>query len=342
MWDEKYGGFYFVLLDKETNRDQIIKRAYGNAFAIFGLSAYYSLTKNEEAKKLAQETFYWMEKTYYDSLHGGYFDLATREGISFANKEENEPIDILENIEKAKYKDYNSTINILTAFIPLYEVWKSENLRIRLKDIFFVVRDTMINEKGHLNLYYKRDWDLISIKDSSKEYIMNNYKFDNVSFGSDIETAFLLLEAGEVLGLNNDKTLRKAKSLVDHTLKYGFDNNYAGIYYSGYYFKEDKKPIAIEKRKSWWCQAEGIRTLLLYSYIYPHKRKYKSSFYKLWHYVKKYLIDQKYGGWYPNGIDLKGYTKQAQKASKWKSCFHTYRALEYILKMLKYDKQIVK
>jgi mannobiose 2-epimerase len=43
MWDKKYGGFY-NLVDREgnviKNNGSIIKEAYGNSFAIYGLAAY--------------------------------------------------------------------------------------------------------------------------------------------------------------------------------------------------------------------------------------------------------------------------------------------------------------
>jgi len=334
MWDEKYGGFYFILPTSEEKKESVIKRAYGNAFAILGLSGYYSLTKNEEAKDLAIKAFRWMEENLYDSTYGGYYDKATRKGISYANKRSDGSVGLLEDIGTAKYKDFNSTINILTAFPYLYRIWKDKTLEKRLTELFHIVRDTMTNDKGYLNTYFEKDWELISLKDSSDQYIKNNYSMDNISFGSNIETAFILLEAGDVLGLNNKETHKTAKSLVDHTLQYGFDDNYAGIYYTGYHFKGDPKPTVLEDRKSWWCQAEGLRSLLLHSYLYSNNDEYKTAFYRLWDYTKNYIIDQKYGGWYHNGIDVEGYDKKQQKASKWKSCFHTFRTLEYMLRML--------
>ena len=79
-----------------------------------------------------------------------------------------------------------------------------------------IIRDTITTPKGYLNLYFKRDWTPISNKRQNPDSIKNNSGFDHVSFGHDIETAYLLIEASKVLGIKNDTvTLRKAKKMVD-------------------------------------------------------------------------------------------------------------------------------
>jgi hypothetical protein len=59
MWDKEYGGFY-DLVDRygEPIKESgtIIKRAYGNAFAIYGLAAYYHASGDTVALELAKET----------------------------------------------------------------------------------------------------------------------------------------------------------------------------------------------------------------------------------------------------------------------------------------------
>lgn len=45
---------------------------YGNAFAIYGLSAYALATGSSEARGLALNTFRTLDKLYHDSTNGGY------------------------------------------------------------------------------------------------------------------------------------------------------------------------------------------------------------------------------------------------------------------------------
>ena len=65
MWDEQYGGFY-QLVNREgepiSNSDEEIRKTlYGNAFALYGLSAYYHFSKDSTALELAKQTFNWLE-----------------------------------------------------------------------------------------------------------------------------------------------------------------------------------------------------------------------------------------------------------------------------------------
>jgi hypothetical protein len=60
MWDHQYGGFY-TFVDREghpihgTNKD-----AYGNAFAIYSLAAYYKALGDTSALNLAKQGFLWL------------------------------------------------------------------------------------------------------------------------------------------------------------------------------------------------------------------------------------------------------------------------------------------
>jgi mannobiose 2-epimerase len=114
MWDKKYGGFY-NLVAKDGTPKSIIKEAYGNAFAIYGLSAYYECSHDTAALNLAKETFMWLEKNSHDSIYKGYYQHLNRDGshvIRTANVQSN---------AETGYKDQNSSIHILEALTELYK-----------------------------------------------------------------------------------------------------------------------------------------------------------------------------------------------------------------------------
>jgi len=64
MWDKKYSGFYNLVTRQGQDKSNPIapKEAYGNAFAIYALSAYYKASGDTGALSLAKKAFYWLEK----------------------------------------------------------------------------------------------------------------------------------------------------------------------------------------------------------------------------------------------------------------------------------------
>jgi mannobiose 2-epimerase len=337
MWDNDFGGFYQMrnrkgdLSSYEGFFDE--KRTYGNAYALFATAALYEQTGNEQVLKFAKYTFNWIENHSADKTYGGYFQFLDRKGIPFGKNSDykTEASDAIE----AGYKDQNSSIHLLEAYTELYNVWKSPELYERLKSIFFLIRDKLTNDKGYLHLFFDRELNPISFRNAPEEIRKKNYGLDHVSYGHDYETAFLMLEASYSLGIKNDtKTLFKAKKMLDHAIDNGWDKNSASFYDEGYYFTENSKCEIIKDTKVWWAQAEGLNALLLLSKIFPEEKKYYELFLKLWDYIKKYLIDSKYGDWYWGSLEKEPHYKTKPKGNIWKGTYHTARALMNCIKML--------
>ena len=333
MWDTKNGGFYNLV---EKNGTPILQRgqektAYGNAFAIYGLAAYYAASQNEEALEYAKKTFHWLEEHSHDNNLKGYFQTMNIDG-SLLKRPENEP-----STSDIGYKDQNSSIHLLEAFSELYKVWPDKLLKERLEELLFLIRDTIVTEKGYMNLFFLDDWTPVSFKNTSKENIQKHYYLNHVSFGHDIEIAYLLLEASHVLGRKNDTiTLQKAKLLVDHTVKNGIDKKVGGLYDGGYYYQNEDTISIINDKKNWWAQTEALNSLLIMNHYFPNdEMNYKAEFDKLWEYTKTYFIDDEFGGWYEWGIDKTPESKTALKGHVWKSTYHNFRALINCIDTLK-------
>ena len=340
MWDPAYGGFY-MMRNREGGsvenlyRDE--KRIYGIAFAIYALASYYEMSKDTAALNLAKETFYWMDAHSRDPEYGGYFNHLTREGDWFykTNKES----DVYE-IGPAAFKDYNSSIHILEAFTALYKIWPDTLVWQRLLEMFRLIRDTFTREEGYLQLFWRRDWTPVTFRDSTEAIRQKNYGLEHVSFGHDVETGYLLLEAAEVLQIGPDSiTMVIAKKLVDHSLAKGWDKEKGGFYYEGSYVTNSDSVIIINNSKSWWVQAEGLNALLLMATLFPEEDKYYRLFEQQWQYIKEYLIDHEYGGWYTSGLDISPNAKHAAKASDWKVDYHDSRALMNCINYLRSFKE---
>ncbi len=340
MWDSEYGGFY-SLVDQEGNiipdsdyGDE--KRAYGQAFAIYGLAAYYKMTHRPEALALAKKAFQWMEDYSRDPEYGGYFDYLSRKGERYGTG-----YPAVSSIDRAALKDYNSSIHILEAFAELFQVWQDSLLEERLIEMLHIVRDTITQEPGYMHLYFHSDWQLLSYRDSLPEIRAANYQNDHVSPGHDAETAFLLIEAAEILdefGSTKDnhyeETLPVAKKLLDHSLEYGWDTKTGGFIEQGYYEAEHSQMMIVDKRKNWWGQVEGLHSLLLFSNLYPENEVYRKAFLKQWEYISANLLDKTNRGWYSWGIDLVPEAKEGRKGNIWKGPYHTGRGIMRCLTLL--------
>ncbi len=334
MWDSVYGGFYF-LRDREGNKipsSSNNKSSYSNSFAIFSLAAYFGASGDSSALNLAIDCFKWLEKNAHDPVNKGYFDLLREDGTRQILTENR--LGLRYNIHPS-WKDQNSSIHLLEAFTELYSVWSDSLLKVRLSEMLNLVRDKITTEKGYLALYLTEDWQPISFKDSTNEVREANSYIDHVSFGHDIETAFLMLEASHSLKIIHEiKTLEIAKKMVDHALDFGWDNSKGGFYYEGYYNKDNVTLNIIDSSKVWWVQAEGLNSLLLMSKLFPDEKKYYNAFLKQWDYIKLYMIDHKYKEWYSKGIDINPEMITSPKAFDWKVNYHNVRGLMNCIKML--------
>ena len=333
MWDTVYGGFFtFRGMDDKKYPFFKLKRAYGNAFAIYALASYNKLSGSTEALELVKKDFMWLEKNSHDSIYGGYYDDLTQEGYSAISSKYK--MNNHKNFQLGKYKDFNSSIHLLEAFAELYQVWPDALVKKRLTEMLVIIRDTITTKKGYMNLNFERDWKHVSFKDSTESLRKRSYQLDHVSFGHDIETAYLLIEASKALGLKDDTiTERVSKKMVDHTLAKGFDKDFTGVFDGGYYISQDSMVI-IMNTKEWWAQAEALNALLLFSKMYPENKQYKYAAFRMWYYIKNYLIDYKNGDWYKSGLDNSPRSINDMKADAWKCNYHTSRSLINCLELL--------
>ncbi|MGI9543758.1 MAG: AGE family epimerase/isomerase [Cyclobacteriaceae bacterium] len=321
MWDSEKGGFFHlvdslgsVVPDQEGNE---VKLAYDNAFGVYALAAYYKLSQKQEVLNLAKEAFNWMEKKSHDDIHGGYFQFMQKDGTP-----------ITDGLYSTPPKDQNSSIHLLEAWTELYAVWPDELLKKRLSELYDIISDTITGDKHYMYLFFNADWTPVLYRDSLPEVREAHYNIDHVSFGHDIETAFLLWEAAEALHLDEVEVKPKLKAMVDQAINKGWDPEFRGLFDQGYYFPEEDHLTIIDIGKAWWAQAEAMNTLLIWSDWYPEDSlRYFDRFEQQWNYIQSYLLDKENKGWYVKGIDQEPKENESPKAGIWKGNYHDYRSL---------------
>ncbi len=142
------------------------------------LSEYYRVTGEQEALELAKSFYRCIEEYSFDGMHNGYSEACGRDwspigDVRLSDKDQNDS------------KTMNTHLHILEGYTNLYRVWKDEGLKDRLKNLIVIFTRRIMQDDGHLGLFFGDDWEPHSTM---------------VSYGHDIEASWLLREAAEVLG----------------------------------------------------------------------------------------------------------------------------------------------
>ena len=307
-FDDKQSGGLFWELNENGELLNGRKQIYAQGFGIYGYSEYYRASGNPKALEKAISLFDLIEKYSFDPLFGGYLEAfannwSSLDDFRLSTKDANLP------------KTMNTHLHILESYTNLLRIWPDEHLKRKTEALIRIFLDKIIDHRTHhFNLFFDCDWTVRS---------------SIVSFGHDIEGAWLLYEAAKITA--NDSLMAEVRDnlilMVDATISEGCDTN-------GSLFNE-KDTISghVDTDKHWWMQAEAM-VGLVYAYKITGNKKYLDQLYKVWHFIQTSLIDRVNGEWFwrvnQNGIPI----TTEDKAGFWKCPYHNTRALIEVLNSL--------
>ena len=293
--DETYGGVYWsVTADGKPLESK--KQLYGHAFAIYGLSEYLKINDSDEVLKTLAHIFDHVITHAYDNVNGGYVE-AFEQDWSTTN-------DYI--LTKAPLnKSMNTHLHLLEAFTNLHRVWKNESSRFHLQHSIEVMLNHIINpDTNTMTLFFTNDWQRRSTI---------------ISYGHDIEGSWLLCEAAEVLGDKKliDQCKTTALQMVTAASR--------GVAKDGSLnYEVDAGDHHLNDTKQWWPQTEAM-VGFLNAYQLSGKVKYLEKSKMVWTFIKKYLIDYKYGEWC-GAVDANHKVITCDKVTFWKCPYHNGRA----------------
>jgi len=322
MWDHEYGGWFRLVDAKGTALESGSKHTHGASYALSACTAYYKLTADPDALNLAKQAFAWLDNAAHDAEHGGYFGLCQRSGKPILT------VNPLSSIRDplgvpVGLKDANTNCDMLQAIGDLSQVFSDGLVEKRLHEMFYIVRDRIFVPPGALHMLFQPDWTPVP---------------DVTRYGQTVHAANILAKASSRLNLDSDpKTQGVIKSVVDMLLQYAWDDVNGGFFCAGSTFGPacfDHVRVFVPA-KVWWHQAEGLRALFRMAMLYPDdKADYLHRFEQLWAYIKKYVIDSRWGGWTCMGRDCAGFSR-LPKADLWKDLSHEVDSLMYCMQSLK-------
>jgi mannobiose 2-epimerase len=297
FYDAEFGGVFWSLNSDGTPKDTK-NQIYALAFVIYGLSEYFSITQDKKALEMAIALYKKIQKYSYDVSKGGYLEAFTRDW---------KPIEDLRLSEKDanEKKTMNTHLHIIEGYANLYKVWKDESLRKVIVTLLKTIEKYFINtETGHLRLFFDENW---------------VEKKDVISYGHDIEAAWLLLQCAEISG---DAALianyKKHAIQIAEVTKEGIDTD-GGLWYE---YDPETKELMAEKHS--WPQAE-----LMIGYVnawqLSGKEEYLDIVFKNWDFIQNHIIDKQNGEWFW-GVNSDHSKMQKDKAGFWKCPYHNSRA----------------
>lgn len=310
--DREQGGVYWSLNADATPLDTK-KQTYAIAFAIYGLAEYVRLTNNQEALNAAIRLFEDLEAHAYkwdnekiSKCKNGYVEALTRDWQPIADMR------LSEKDENGVFT-MNTHLHVLEAYTNLYRVLKNvqrddvqgtkERITKQLRTLIDIFANRIFDPAtGHLMLFFDEKWQPSNT---------------HTSPGHDIEAAWLLHEALEVLG---DEELLNQTLPVIHSLAQAAEEN-------------------IMDEKEWWCYAEAVVGYIDQWKLYQEEKPIESNINlelaeTAFHYIQTHLMDSENGEWFwailPDGTP----DRTHDKAGFWKCPYHNSRMCIEIIERL--------
>jgi mannobiose 2-epimerase len=306
FYDSEFGGLFWSINADKTPKDTK-NQIYALAFTIYGLSEYYAISKDAKALEIAKNLYQKIQQHSYDPLNKGYFEALTRDW---------QPIDDLRLSDKDanEKKTMNTHLHIVEAYANLYKVWKDKTLQKDIIELLQTIEKHFINtQTGHLRLFFDENW---------------IEKPDVISYGHDIEAAWLLLQCAEI---TEDKTLienykKYAIQMADVT-KEGLDTD------GGLWYELDPEKNELIAEKHWWVQAEAL--IGFYNaYQLTGDENYLKIVFNNWEFIQKHLLDTQNGEWFW-GVNRDYSLMKNDKAGFWKCPYHNGRACIELINRIK-------
>ena len=308
--DKNDGGVYWTV-DATGKPLDTKKQIYALAFAMYGCCAYFEASNNFEAKTIAIELYETIEKYSFDKLHTGYMEAFTKEWAAIEDLR-------LSDKDANEKKTMNTHLHVLEAYTTLYRIWPDEKLKDQLYNLIDnFTRHIIDPATNHLILFFDEEW---------------NSRSTMISYGHDIEAAWLLQEAAEVIGdsiLTDEIKISAIKIAI--AAAEGLDTD-GGLWYE---YEADKQHLT--KEKHWWVQAEAMIGFFNNWQLTNNEDDLKRSL-QAWNYTNTFIKDKKHGEWHWGRNEYNEIMPGQDKVGIWKCPYHNIRACIEIINRIEHVK----
>jgi mannobiose 2-epimerase len=296
--DPVFGGVFWMVDARGRPLDER-KHVYAQAFAIYALAEHFRASADAGSLAAAIAIYRLVEAHARDTQLGGYEEAFSRSWALLDDVR-------LSDVDANERRSMNTHLHLLEAYTTLYIAWPDASLRPRLESLIELFLDRIIApDGGHVVGFLTTDWQPRSTR---------------ISFGHDIETSWLLMDAALALG-NAALTSRvnaAARRLSEAVLADGLDRECGGIFYA-------RDAGRLDMDKEWWPQVEAIVGFLA-AFQESERPEFLDAAVSAWGFARDHLLDRRRGEWLRrvsrDGTESRG----GEKVGPWKCPYHNGRA----------------
>jgi mannobiose 2-epimerase len=299
--DTTRGGYYWKtdLAGRPINDRKLL---YGESFVIYAFVELHRATRDPQPLAEAMTLYRVIQQRAHDAQHGGWHEHFTRDWQRLADHDPNAEVEV------AGYKSANTHLHLQEALAELYDATRDPDVKqslieaLDLNKRYFYPKDA-----GKSCFHRQRDWKAVTDPKSA-----------GLSYGHNVEFAWLMIRAEEVLGLQPDWPHFYAH--LAHALEHGYDHERGGLYHRGV----GNEP-ANDQNKIWWVQAE-MMAALTDALRHQENAAQHRALEQLVQFVNTRQTDQRTGIWL-DSVSADGQPKSVGLAHSWKANYHDVRAL---------------
>lgn len=298
--DQQFGGVFWSVT-AEGKPLSTKKQTYAISFAIYALSEYARAVADTHAIHVAIRLYKDIEQYAFDPVHVGYAEAFTRQW---------QPIADMRLSDKDEYatRTMNTHLHVMEAYTNLYRIWPDPQLKQSIQTLIHIFAQKLYNPiNGHVDLFFNDTW---------------QGKRNIASYGHDIEAAWLLNEALQVIGDSDMK--RSMQPIIEHIARASQE----GLRTDGSLIHETN-----DEQRQWWVECEAV-VGYLDQWQQSGDPRYRQLALQTYDYILQHLVDYAHGEWFWAILPDGSIDRENDKAGLWKCPYHNSRMCFEIIERL--------
>lgn len=300
FYDSVHGGYYWTtdLAGKPIVDRKIL---YGEAFVLYALVEYSRASGDTNALRQATSLFQTLQRWAHDHQHPGWIEHFRRDWTPILSQGA--------EVEIPGLKSANAHLHLMEALAELYDATHEPAVGEALQETVRI----------NTTWFYPKAADECCLYCEPDGQPATASRTAGLSYGHNVEFAWLMIRAQQVLGRQPDWAHFEA--LMRHALRCGADLQHGGLYLRGF-----GNAPASDTTKVWWVQSEWMAALSDALHHAPDPA-YSVAMAKLIQFLWAHQVNAGDGIWIDTVSADGSKVVAGGKAHNWKANYHDVRAM---------------